>query len=162
MKKILPTLIATTAVLLAGSASAQAASFTEVHFEPGSTIKIHDDETFGSDVEKTWDLSGSVGKFKNSVTTPQTLLVSRCAGDEVRVEIRITRQLINGVPALRTRADLYEGDSCSTPDLDGSVVFDFGTIHAPFKFTKQYHVTNAQEGGDWAVANLNYSLKTGF
>jgi len=161
MKKILPALIALVALALPGAAAAQngEVKYVDVYLEAGSTLTIHDDETFGYE-QQTFNLAGYLGRFDSAKTmanVTQDLTLTRCVGGEVRVKLTVTRQMYAGAPMLHAKTSLFEGDSCSTTDFGGSAFKDFKNLIPGFSYAHNFYVVN-DEGGDWAKANVK--LKT--
>ena len=160
MNKILPALLTTAAVLVAGAGTAQAYSGTDYYFSQGSTMKIVDHEPFGANEVKTVDLSHVyVGRISGDNMT-KTLKFSRCAGGEVRFEISLDMTRRDGsVNKFDADAFLYEGASCSSSDLDGYL---FGPIGEYFYTrptvgdtgTVTMKVNNTEEGGDSASTSF--------
>ena len=159
MNKILPALLTTAAVLVAGAGTAQAAPGTDYYFTPGSTMKIVDHEPFGANEVKTVDLSHLyVGRITGETT--KMLKFSRCAGGEVRVdlELTVTRETAS-VNRFGAVARLYEGASCNTDDYDGGASNIFGNAFYTRPAigdtgTVTLNPVNKYEGGDYASTSF--------
>jgi hypothetical protein len=163
MKKLLPTLIATAAVLLAGTSSAQAATptGTDYYFTPGSSLTITDHESFGANEVQTFNLSGVyLGRITGQ--TSRVLKVSRCAGGEVRIDLEITMKREDvSMNRFEVFAKMYEGASCSNNDYDGGAldgwnnafltrpsIGDTGAV--------KLDIANKYEGGDFATTAFQF------
>ena len=165
MKKILPTLIATAAVLLAGTASAQSATptGTDYYFTPGSYLTITDHEPFGANEVQTFNLSGLyLGRLTGKTT--KTFKVSRCAGGEVRIDLEITvkREDVQ-MNRFEVFAKMYEGASCSNDDYDGGTIDSdnnaFLTDSILNTGAVKLDVKNKYEGGDFATTAFQVTGK---
>ena len=114
---------------------------------------ITDDENWPqSDQHKTVTFNGNVVVGPNLGTASYT--ATGCAGGEVRVEVQVTvshdpvSQSVWVDPLIR----MFEGTSCSSNDLDGTVDVPGGWIATSGQGT--YTVRNTAEGGDSASVQL--------
>jgi hypothetical protein len=119
-------------------------------------MRITDDETFGSN--EFGDASGN-GEIVVTNDMPQEVMpkVIGKAGGEVRVELILVGQARdNGDVKITGKAELYEGTSTTTSDLDGDESID---IIIPRDSFRHYsvQVKNEDEGGDFADIVMNFS-----
>ncbi|MDA0168970.1 hypothetical protein OJ998_07725 [Solirubrobacter taibaiensis] len=163
MKKILPTLIATAAVLLGGTASAQAATptGTDYYFTPGSTLTITDHESFGANEVQTFNLSGLyLGRITGKTT--KMFKVSRCAGGEVRIDLEITmkREDLN-MNRFEVFAKMFEGASCNSDDYDGGAIDSWNNAFLTSSILNtgvvKLDIANKYEGGDFASTAFQFT-----
>ncbi|MCB0129148.1 MAG: SH3 domain-containing protein, partial [Caldilineaceae bacterium] len=82
-------------------------------------VRLRDDETFGSDERKEATVSENFTLTPPDVT--KSYAASWCAGDEVRGELHLQFDLLDGGLIRATgRALYFEGTSCGTQDLEKS------------------------------------------
>ena len=147
------------ASIFAGTASAATVK-RHVDPQPGSSLYIHDDESWPyADESRTFDMSNQyLGVLSPTLPTDE-YGVSHCAGDEVRVNHQHRTQLSQTSPGwvlVTLSAQMYEGASCYSNDLDGQASIAFWV--APGQtVNKNLTVRNDDEGGDYA--RLNYIIK---
>ena len=128
--------------------------------DAGSFVGIKDSEDWPySDVKKNFSLEGNAyaGLFLSTANPVSTNDTSRCAGDEVRVELETKGELSTVYKdwvLVTVRAWLYEGASCYSNDLDGTARMSFWV--GPGQSTSQSMVVhNDDEGGDEAFIRFN-------
>ena len=151
----------TIASMLASSASA-ATSARQIVTEQDSFVFINDDESWPlSDEKATFNLSnkgfGIVAPSHRIETRGES---SYCAGDEVRAAYQVRSQLDSTSPGwvyVTMSAQLYEGASCATTDLDGSGSISFWMAPGQ-SLGKTLVVKNTAEGGDDFI-QLHLKLK---
>jgi hypothetical protein len=139
---------------LASSASAATVN-RQVVSQPNSFLYVHDDEVF-SDEEKTFDMSNLGWGIVSPANPLQERGTSGCAGGEVRVEYQVRTLLSQtspGTVSVKISAQLYEGISCSTQDLDGTASMSF-SITPGQTVGKTLNVFNTDEGGDYGTVHL--------
>jgi hypothetical protein len=154
----IPRVLATMAVALAtvgfGAAPAHAHHGGLHRIDMTGTIYLLDDETFGDDETASYAFSGW---HDSSTVTGWVEVLNRdfCAGDEVRVNLRVSLRLVpSGNAEIQSSATFYEGTSCSTTDHDGDS--SAGPAAATWNSfnTLSYRVNNTAEGNDWAQISL--------
>lgn len=147
------------ASILTGTASAATVK-RHVDPQPGSVLTIHDDESWPfDDVDEKFDMSS----WYMGVLSPTRLTdeygSSRCGGGEVRVNYQHRTELSLTSPGwvlVTLSAQMYEGASCFSNDLDGQASKSFWI--APGKTVgTTLTVRNDDEGGDYA--NLHFEIK---
>jgi hypothetical protein len=130
--------------------------------QPGSWLTIHDDEPWPFADEQEYFNLGN--EFLGAPEPSRPLVDTRgyhCAGDEVRIEYQQRVQLSLTSPGwvfVTLTAQMYEGASCATRDLDGQATTSFW-IAPGQTLTRSLTVHNTDEGGDWAT--LSYVLNNG-
>lgn len=158
MKKILPTLLLTTALLAGVSPAAQAADpkAYDFYFLHGSSLTVGDDESWPWTSEwRDFDLSGQyIGRMPYS-SVDQTLKFSRCVGGEVRVDITLTGHTKAPNNRIKPKVELFEGASCNTDDREDSQKLPEFWSTQDSGMTK-INLENAQEDGDWASGSLAF------
>lgn len=115
-------------------------------------MDITDDEVF-SDERATVPFNATVVVGPNLGTT--TYVAKGCAGGEVRVEVTVVVVHKPTVLAeIRPTIRLFEGTSCSSNDLDGSLTPARFTLANNGVATLTQTVRNTAEGGDKATVTL--------
>jgi hypothetical protein len=145
------------ASVLTGPASA-ATSARQIDPQDGSYVYIHDDETF-FDENELFDMSHLTSLVVSPGHLVSTLSSEECAGGEVRVAYQIRSELSKTAPGwvlVTLSAQLYEGASCQTTDLDGKASTSFW-IGPGATESRTLTVHNDQEGGDYA--KLQFAFK---
>lgn len=118
-------------------------------------LYLTDDEWLGSDEHSDADKSAEVVLTNGS---PQEVIrVSDGAGGELRVELTLNAQVREaGDVRMVGMALLYEGTSEQDSDLDGDEPISFLVPRDGF-VSKEYTVSNENEGGDTGVITLTVS-----
>lgn len=119
-------------------------------------MRLTDDETFGSN--EFGDAAGT-GEIVVTNDMPQEVMpkIIGTAGGEMRVELILIGQArINGDIRITGKAELYEGTSTTTSDLDGDESIDILIPRDSFR-AYSVRVNNEDEGGDFADITMNFS-----
>lgn len=121
------------------------------------SMNILDDESWPfSDERGTRNFNNNVIVGRNLSTTSST--ASGCVGGEVRVEVQfvvIDNESFPGWIQVDPLIRLFEGTSCSTGDLDGTVNPAIFWVGPNSSVTQTFRVNNTAEGGDRADVTYN-------
>jgi len=171
MNKLITGLLATVALFGAGTAtaSAQMSEWGEDEavnvVATSGSMKIVDEETFGANEVKTFNLAGTkFGTIGGWSPWPRAFntTISRCAGGEVRGELHVKAdaQTSPRTVWLEAYVYLYEGTSCSTTDFDGYSEHLHFHLDPGQSITKTFKTTNMAEGaGDSVTATVTFSAQ---
>ena len=148
-------------VLILGSVATGPASadvlYRHVGWDDFASMTIKDDESWpSSDVVQKFNLGAQKPFYVSAVNPVETRVISRCAGDEVRVEVHMRVELAAfDVVRVTGTAYMYEGASCTSSDLDGSTPFAFSIARDRTLRPSPIELENAAEGGDSARIQLS-------
>jgi hypothetical protein len=126
-----------------------------------SSMTIVDDEPWPySDEVGTFNLADELlGWTHCPDRLKDTEVITRCAGDEVRVELIVTtsRSIYSPTVLVSIRAHLFEGTWCWSNDLDGDKPITSFQMSPGDIVSKSLRVDNTDEGGDYA--NIKLTLR---
>jgi hypothetical protein len=143
---------ATAAAALALGPAGPASAHDGFHnVEISGHMDILDDESWPFSDERAFvPFNGTVtvGPFN----TTRSYSTSGCAGDEVRIELRVDIEDSTSSPGwvlARATARMYEGTDCFSGDFDGQAARSFW-VPRNGTSTQTFRVNNTAEGGDYA------------
>ena len=141
---------------VAGTASADVWA-RQVSWDDFASMTIKDDEAWpSSDVVEKHSLAAQKPFFVTAVNPVQTRTITRCTGDEVRVELHMRVELIWADQVRVTgTAYMYEGASCTSNDLDGTKSFAYTIANNRTLRPSPIELPNVEEGGDMAYIQLS-------